>query len=107
GVASGLATAPNGCTAPLGITTEGKDQPVTGGALDNAGSSTSDTALVSIDRTKPQGTASRTPAANGNGWNNSDVAVSFACSDPAPAGHAAGSVSGVASCPSPIVVSSQ
>src|SRR5205823_600519 len=44
-----------------------------------------------IDKTAPLISGSRTPAANANGWNNTDVAVSFSCAD-------AGSVqSGIAS----------
>src|SRR5205823_2971137 len=36
---------------------------------------------VKIDKTPPSLTASRTPAANGYGWNNSDVTVTFSCAD--------------------------
>ena len=36
---------------------------------------------VMIDKTKPTIVGSRTPAANANGWNNSDVGVNFSCSD--------------------------
>jgi large repetitive protein len=39
------------------------------------------TVSVLIDKTKPAIVGSRTPAANANGWNNSDVAVDFTCSD--------------------------
>ncbi|MDT0214749.1 PxKF domain-containing protein [Rothia sp. ARF10] len=66
-----------GCTAPQKVTTEGKDQPVTGTATDKAGNTATDRATVSLDRTKPTITGSRTPAANDFGWNNTDVTVHF------------------------------
>jgi hypothetical protein len=47
----------------------------------NAGGSTSDSATVRIDTTAPTGSASRTPASNVNGWNNTDVLVTFTCAD--------------------------
>ena len=65
------------CTAPQSVTTEGKDQAVTGTATDKAGNTATDSAAVSLDRTKPTITGSRTPAANENGWNNTDVTVHF------------------------------
>ena len=70
---SGIAS----CTAPQTVTTEGKDQPVTGTATDNAGNTATDPATVSLDKTKPTITGSRTPAANDFGWNNTDVTVSL------------------------------
>src|SRR5207253_8966190 len=36
---------------------------------------------VKIDKTKPAITGGRTPAANGNGWNNTDVTVNFTCAE--------------------------
>lgn len=39
------------------------------------------TTTVKIDKTAPSITAVRSPDANANGWNNSDVTVSFTCSD--------------------------
>lgn len=47
----------------------------------NAGGTVSETVTVHVDRTPPTGTASRTPAANANGWNKSDVTVAFTCAD--------------------------
>src|SRR5207248_9094199 len=82
---SGIAS----CTAPQTVTAEGTDQPVTGTATDNARNSVTDPATVSIDKTAPTITADRSLAANANGWNNTDVTVSFSCSD---------ALSGVASC---------
>ena len=53
---------------------------------------------VRIDRTAPEITANREPAANASGWNKSAVTVTFECTD---------SLSGVESCPSPQTVSTE
>src|SRR5207253_2980941 len=64
---------------------------------DNAGNSASATVSgINIDKTGPAISGSRSPAANANGWNNSDVTASFLCSDV---------LSGIASCTSPITLS--
>lgn len=47
----------------------------------NAGGSLSDSATIRIDTTAPTGSAARTPASNVNGWNNTDVLVTFTCAD--------------------------
>ena len=52
---------------------------------------------VKLDKTAPTITGSRTPAANANGWNNTDVTVGFTCSD---------SPSGIKSCSGPTTLSS-
>ena len=36
---------------------------------------------VKVDKTAPTVTGTRNPAANANGWNNSNVTVSFSCTD--------------------------
>ena len=46
---------------------------------------------VQVDKDPPSISGARTPAPNANGWNNSDVSVSFSCSD---------ALSGIKSCPS-------
>jgi hypothetical protein len=88
---SGLAS----CTSPVDVTTEGKQIPVPGTAVDHAGNSATDPATVSIDKTAPtiRGTLDR--AANSNGWYRSPVTVTFSCADQA-------LLSGVASCPAPV-----
>ncbi|WP_270888869.1 OmpL47-type beta-barrel domain-containing protein [Pedococcus sp. 5OH_020] len=49
---------------------------------DNVGNTaTSSPVTVKLDKTAPTITGSRTPAANANGWNNTDVTVSFAPAD--------------------------
>lgn len=67
--------------------------------VDNAGNVESPhTLTVQIDETPPTITSSQSPPANAAGWNNSPVSVTFNCSD---------ALSGVASCQTPIVVSTE
>jgi hypothetical protein len=77
------------CTADQVVTTEAADQKVVGSAADNAGNSSSDTATVSLDKTKPTVSGTLERPANGNGWYNDNVAVNFTCGD---------SLSGVSQC---------
>jgi hypothetical protein len=91
---SGVAT----CASPLVLTKEGAAQPATGTSTDVAGNTGSTTLPVNIDETAPAITASAFPPANAAGWNNTDVTVSFSCSD---------ALSGVASCAAPAVISSE
>ncbi len=69
------------CTAPHTVSTEGADQEVDGTATDNAGNVAHDHAPVSLDKTKPDLKVSRSPAANAEGWNNTDVTVHFVATD--------------------------
>ena len=79
------------CATPK-VFGEGAGQSAAGSATDQAGNSASTTlAGINIDETAPVISASRDKAANAAGWNNSDVAVSFSCSD---------ALSGVGSCAS-------
>jgi hypothetical protein len=48
---------------------------------DVAGNSTTRSVSALIDKTAPTISASLSPDANANGWNNSDVTVEFTCSD--------------------------
>jgi RHS repeat-associated protein len=57
------------------------------------------TPVLNLDTVAPVIHAAATPAANAAGWNNSDVTVSFTCSD------AGGS--GVPHCPDPVTVTSE
>jgi hypothetical protein len=97
GIASCAGVA-NATTANVPVTTEGKDQAFTRSAVDNAGNSATDPATVSIDKTAPTISGGFSPAANAYGWNNSDVAVHFDCSD---------GLSGVADCTSDSVLGSE
>ncbi len=54
---------------------------VSGSCTDNAGNSGSASYGFQYDATDPTISATLTPAANGNGWNNTDVDVHFTCSD--------------------------
>jgi len=78
------------CAAPVPLTQEGAGQTAKGSATDVAGNAASSSATVNIDETPPTITASAAPAPNLNGWNNTDVTISFTCSDLG---------SGIASCP--------
>jgi hypothetical protein len=80
------------CTPPTDVTTEGAAQNVHGTAADNAGNTASDVATVNIDRTLPTVSAAADRAANGDGWYDDDVTVSFTCADQA-------ALSGIKSCP--------
>jgi hypothetical protein len=67
---------------PTVVSTEGANQQVTGACQDLAGNTASATVSgINIDKTPPNIAPSRTPAANSNGWNNTNVTVSFACAD--------------------------
>jgi hypothetical protein len=64
------------------ISSEGVNQQVSGVCQDLAGNTTSATVSgINVDKTPPTIAPLRAPAANANGWNNSDVTVSFACTD--------------------------
>ena len=80
GAAAGSSTA-----SPLDVTvtSEGANQSVNGSCKDNAGNSATPAGIadISIDKTKPVITGGRTPAANAQGWNNTDVTVNFTCAD--------------------------
>ena len=54
--------------------------------------------IIGVDNDPPVTSANIGPPPNAAGWNNSDVTVSFTCSD---------KTSGVASCPAPITVSAE
>jgi hypothetical protein len=86
------------CTPPVQFTTEGVKQTANGTAVNRAGFSSSSTATVNIDKTQPLITGSASPAPNAAGWNNTNVTVTFACSD---------ALSGIASCPAPVIVSTE
>jgi alpha-tubulin suppressor-like RCC1 family protein len=86
------------CTAPVTVSSDTTDQIVSGTAVDVAGNSSGTSTTVKLDKTPPTITASATPAANGAGWNNSNVTVSYTCSD---------ATSGIATCPSSSTVSTE
>jgi len=69
------------CSPPVVVTTEGADQEVIGRAEDRAGNVTTVGAKVSLDRTPPTVTATLSPEPNADGWNRTDVRVTFAATD--------------------------
>ncbi len=91
---SGIAS----CTGPVLVTAEGAAQIVTGTAVNNAGNNASTSVSINLDKTSPAITSSGTPPPNTNGWNNTDVTVSFDCSD---------TLSGIATCTDPVVVTAE
>lgn len=68
------------CPADVTVTDDGVTS-VTGSVTDRAGNSASASVTVEIDLGAPAITATRTPAPNAAGWNNTPVTVSFTCSD--------------------------
>jgi hypothetical protein len=85
------------CTGPATLTQETSGTAVSGACTDNAGNTSATTSTtVKIDKTAPTATASAAPAPNANGWNNTDVVVSFTGTD---------ALSGVASCSPPATLS--
>ena len=86
------------CASPVMLTQEGAGQAASGNATDVAGNSSTTSATVNIDETPPTITASAAPAPKQNGWNNTDVIVSFTCADP---------LSGVATCPAPQTIGAE
>jgi hypothetical protein len=71
------------------ITSDQAEQTYSCAATSAGGSSGPASVSVKRDATDPTISGSASPAANPNGWNNSDVTVSFTCAD---------NLSGVASC---------
>ena len=79
---------------------EGANQSASGTCTDKAGnvSAAATASGINIDKTAPVATATAAPAANSNGWNNTDVTVSFNGTD---------NLSGIAGCTSAAVLSSE
>ncbi len=82
------------CSSPVTLS-EGENQIVTGIAVDKAGNSASTSTSISVDKTAPTISYSLSQQPNANGWNNSDVTITFSCSD---------ALSGVATCTNPVTL---
>jgi fibronectin type 3 domain-containing protein len=80
------------CSSPVTISSEGANQQVSGEAVDNAGNTANVTANLNVDKTSPTIDATLSAAANANGWNNTQVTVTYNCND---------SLSGVQYCSMP------
>jgi hypothetical protein len=78
----GMSGLVGGGTATQLFTAEGAAQGTALTFTDNAGNSASASVTgISIDKTAPVVTATRAPAANANGWNNSDVTATWTATD--------------------------
>ena len=76
---SGIANS-SGCqTVPINQETPGLH--ITCMATNNAGLSNTVERTIRLDKTPPTITASPSPAANANGWNNTNVTITFTCND--------------------------
>jgi hypothetical protein len=74
-------TVVNGASASFTISAEGVTTLTFFGA-DNAGNvESAKTLAIQLDKTPPSIAGMRSPAPNANGWNNTNVTVSFQCSD--------------------------
>ncbi len=81
------------------LSSEGANQSVNKTCYDVAGNSASATVSnINIDKTPPSATASASPGPNANGWNNTNVVVSFSGAD---------ALSGIDFCTSPITLSAE
>ncbi len=94
---SGIAS----CSVPVVLSSEGAGQFATGTCTDLAGnvSAPATASGINIDKTAPITSASALPVANANGWNNTDVTVSFTGDD--------GVGSGIDFCDAAVVLSSE
>ena len=93
---SGVAT----CPEPVRVIASGADIVVPGTTTDRAGNTASVSFVLNMRTTgsAPGLTASLAPLPNAAGWNNTDVTVTFACTD---------SGSGIQICPPPQTVSAE
>ena len=78
-LSGGGATSTSGC-GPTVVTTDTAGTTFTCTATNAAGSDTK-SVTIKRDATAPSIAGSQAPLANGNGWNNTDVTVSFSCAD--------------------------
>ncbi len=98
----GAASETSGSPASVTVSADGTHS-VVFSARDNSGNTeASQTVAVKIDQAGPSIMAHALPAPNVFGWNNTDVTVSFGCTD-----DPAGIASGIASCTQPITVATE
>ncbi|HET6403553.1 MAG TPA: HYR domain-containing protein [Candidatus Thermoplasmatota archaeon] len=101
-VLSGLASTSctrEGAAVPCGTIAVGQgEHTVVVTATDLAGNTASASITLKLDNVAPSLAGSRAPLANAQGWNDGDVTVSWTCTD---------ATSGVASAPSPAIVSDE
>jgi len=86
------------CSSPSTLG-EGANQNVVGNATDRAGNTAAfSVAGINIDKTQPSVSANPVPAANANGWNNTNVTVTYSGTD---------GLSGIAFCDTPAFLSNE
>jgi len=91
---SGVVSCPDDTT----LSNENAGQSLTGEAVDLAGNRASATVGdINIDKTAPAATANASPEPNANGWNNTDVTITFSGLD---------DLSGIDYCSEPTILSS-
>lgn len=95
--AGGSGLDPTGCATTSTTSGEG-ELTLDATCKDIAGNIGSAAYTVKVDKTAPTASASASPAANANGWNNTDVIVSFSGSD---------GLSGIESCEAAVVLSGE
>lgn len=86
------------CPSPVGVSTEGANQAVSGTATDLAGNTASTSVTINLDMTPPTITGTINPAPDAGGYNSGPVTVTFNCAD---------ALSGVASCSPAVSVSGE
>ncbi|MHB1487559.1 MAG: hypothetical protein ACYCS7_09320 [Acidimicrobiales bacterium] len=92
---SGVAT----CPADATVTSSGKDQTVTGTAIDNAGNTANASVRgIDVDKAPPTITATATTPPDSAGWYHGPVTIHFTCTD---------ALSGVAYCPGDVRLSKE
>jgi hypothetical protein len=71
------------CSSPVVLSSDGAGQSASGTCTDKAGnvSAPATASGINIDKTAPSISATPNPLANANGWNNTDVTVSYNCTD--------------------------
>ena len=105
---SGVATS---TPSPVAVLGEGTAVTAPVIVTDKAGNTlTTTTPAVMVDRTPPTIAGVASPSANGAGWNNTPVTVTFTCNDPnpvsGPIGQQSGLVAGAGGCTAPVTLSS-
>jgi hypothetical protein len=86
------------CPSPVTVSTEGANQLISGTATDLAGNTATRSVTINLDKTPPTISGTINPPPDAGGFSSSAVTVTFTCSD---------ALSGVASCTSPLSVTSE
>lgn len=86
------------CPPPVVVTTNGANQVITRTGKNHAGTTAAVSVTVNLDKTPPVISGTINPPPDADGWNDSNVTVTFTCSD---------ALSGMATCPSPVIVATE